>query len=69
MPDITMCKGEGCPIKNHCYRYTTKPSEFMQSYFKESPWDGERCEMVWSNQSQQIYEQLKNILNDKNTGD
>ena len=68
MPDITMCEGKGCLIKNHCYRYTTNPSEY-QSYFAESPWDGEKCEMIWSNQSQQIYEQLKNILNDKNTGD
>lgn len=68
MPDITMCKGEGCPIKNHCYRHIEKPSDY-QSYFAESPWDGEKCEMFWSDNSQQIWDELKSILNDKNTGD
>ena len=37
MPDITMCKGEGCPIKIGCYRYRADPSEFRQSYFVEPP--------------------------------
>ena len=31
MPDIAKCKNETCPIKESCYRYTSKPS-FMQSY-------------------------------------
>ena len=61
MPDITMCKGEGCPIKNNCYRHIAKPSEY-QSYFEESPFDGERCEMFWGENATQVYEQLKEIL-------
>ena len=69
MPDITMCMGEGCPIKNHCYRHIAKPSEFRQSYFMESPWDGEKCEMLWSENSQKIYDQLKSITHDKKTRD
>jgi hypothetical protein len=36
MPDITMCKGVGCEIKNECHRHTTTPSRW-QSYFLESP--------------------------------
>lgn len=68
MPDITMCEGKECPIKNQCYRYTANPSDY-QSYFAESPWDGEKCEMFWGENAQGIYEQLKSILNDKNTGD
>jgi len=37
MPDITLCKGENCTIKEECYRFTAKPSEYWKSYFVESP--------------------------------
>lgn len=36
MPDISMCAGEGCPIKKSCYRFTAKPLE-RQSYFESPP--------------------------------
>lgn len=53
MPDITMCKGEGCTIKEECYRYTAKPSEYLQSYFVESPcrkkMGGTACDQYWPN--------------------
>ena len=68
MPDITMCTGEGCPIKNHCYRHIATPSDY-QSYFMESPWDGEKCESLWTDNSQRIYDQLKSIIDDKKTRD
>ena len=66
MPDITMCMGEGCPVKNHCYRHIAKPSDY-QSYFVESPWDGEKCEMLWSDNANQILDKLKNIMNNEST--
>ena len=44
MPDITMCKGGGCPRKDKCYRYTAKPCEYMQSYFVNTPIDPEDTE-------------------------
>ena len=37
MPDITMCKGEDCPVKEYCYRYTAVPTPQWQSYFVEPP--------------------------------
>jgi len=37
MPDITMCKGGSCSIKEKCYRFKAFPSEFRQSYFKTAP--------------------------------
>ena len=37
MPDITMCWGDNCPIKETCYRYTATPSKWRQSYFAETP--------------------------------
>tara|TARA_R110002153_G_scaffold250717_2_gene407537 strand:+ start:3277 stop:3468 length:192 start_codon:yes stop_codon:yes gene_type:complete len=34
MPDISMCKNDKCKFKEDCYRFTAKPSEFMQVYGK-----------------------------------
>ena len=40
MPDIAMCEGKDCPIKESCYRFTATPSDRRQAYaefeFKES---------------------------------
>lgn len=36
MPDITMCSGEGCPMRVDCYRFTATPST-RQAYFAEPP--------------------------------
>lgn len=47
MPDITMCSGEGCPLKESCYRYTAKPSEYWQSYFIDPPIKDGECEYYW----------------------
>jgi hypothetical protein len=65
MADITKCKGEGCPIKESCYRFTTEASE-RQSYFSTPPFDGKTCEMYWGKQSESIYNQLKNITDENN---
>ena len=42
MPDITMCKGNDCPLKENCYRYKAKPCEY-QSYFMEAPYKDDDC--------------------------
>jgi len=49
MPDITMCSGTDCPLKETCYRYIATPSQFRQSYFAEPPYDKkeEKCEYHW----------------------
>lgn len=59
-PDITMCLGTDCPHKEKCYRYTAKPSEY-QSYFMEAPIKDLKCEMYWGENSQFIWNQLKEI--------
>jgi hypothetical protein len=46
--DITKCKGEDCPIKESCKRFTAKES-LMQSYFIESPIEDGKCKMYWKN--------------------
>mgnify|MGYP000013904373 FL=1 len=49
MPDITMCSGEGCPLKEKCWRYLAEPSEYWQSYFMKAPYAYETpgCEHYW----------------------
>jgi hypothetical protein len=37
MPDISKCIGRQCELKETCYRYTSKPSEYKQSYFSTPP--------------------------------
>jgi len=44
MPDITMCKGKGCPKKENCWRYRAIPTPNWQSYFVNSPWSEEKQE-------------------------
>jgi hypothetical protein len=36
MPDITMCYGINCHLKEKCYRYKATPTDW-QCYFTESP--------------------------------
>jgi len=43
MPDITMCTGEKCLLKQVCYRHTAKPDRY-QSYFAKAPVLGGTCE-------------------------
>ena len=62
MPDISMCKGEDCLLKNECYRYTATPSEY-QSYFVDPPYIEDECEFFWGKQSSYIYDSLKDIFN------
>ncbi len=48
MPDITMCSGENCPLKEKCYRYKATPW-CGQSYFVEIPYNHNEnsCEYFW----------------------
>lgn len=48
MPDITMCPGTGCPMKNRCYRFRAFTAG-RQSYFGSLPHDPStgRCAQLW----------------------
>jgi hypothetical protein len=60
MPDITMCNGEGCPAKESCYRFTAKPSSFMQSYFLEPPIKDGKCDEYWGDDY--VWDKQKKLL-------
>ena len=66
MADITMCSGNDCPVKETCYRFTAKPSDFRQSYFFQPPGgqkDGKfTCEMYWEVIQDHVSEKLKRII-------
>lgn len=49
MPDISCCKGQDCPLKETCYRFTVKPDPYWQSYFGETPYNEEKkdCDYYW----------------------
>jgi len=65
MADITKCNGEGCSIKDSCYRFIVKANEYYQSYFVEPPINNGKCEMYWGENAQFIQDTLKNIRNEK----
>ena len=48
MPDITLCRGEGCPLKDKCLRHTSTPF-VPQSWFMHVPYDhdSESCDAYW----------------------
>lgn len=61
--DITKCKGDGCPVKESCYRFTAK-ADVYQSYFVDIPLKDGECDMFWGDKTQEIYDQLKEIVGD-----
>jgi hypothetical protein len=58
MPDISMCSGEKCPLKENCYRFLAIPNEFRQSYFMNPPYNHQtnECEYFWDNY---LYQKIK----------
>lgn len=63
MSDITKCKGNDCPVKSECHRYTASESPYMQSFFVVSPFDQETksCDHFWDNHDYK-YEREKHVL-------
>ena len=51
MADISMCEGQGCPLKDTCYRHTAPPTLHWQAYFCEPPYNKEEknCTSYWDN--------------------
>lgn len=49
MADISMCWGDGCLIKENCYRFLATPDDLRQSYFQSVPYNEEKkeCSHFW----------------------
>lgn len=51
MPDISKCEGGDCKKKEACYRFTSEPSEFRQSYFSAPPLNEDgTCDHYWESE-------------------
>lgn len=46
MPDIAMCTGDECPVKENCWRHMAPPDRY-QSQFAAPPFTDEGCEYFW----------------------
>jgi len=53
MADISKCTGEGCVLKENCYRFTA-PSGMLQSFFISPPIKDGECDYYWSQNWSQI---------------
>lgn len=47
MPDITMCKGGKCPLKEKCLRFNSTPNPHRQSYFAKPPFEAKPDRNLW----------------------
>jgi hypothetical protein len=47
MPDITMCSGADCPLKETCYRFKAMANIYGQAYFSKPPYIDKACEYYW----------------------
>ena len=54
MADITKCRGDGCPLKEQCYRYTARDDSY-QYYFTEVPFREGRCDMYWDENEEYVF--------------
>jgi hypothetical protein len=67
MADIAKCSGEGCPLKDMCYRFTAPANEYRQSYFSTPPIKDNKCEMFWGESSEYLMQYLQDIVDGKKT--
>lgn len=67
MSDLTKCEGKKCPIKDKCYRYTSKSGEYQQSWFTKEPFKIKKgvfkCDMFWGENTQRVYDDIVDIVN------
>lgn len=52
MPDISMCEGGDCPLKDTCYRYKATPSEGRQSWLSTPPHKEGDCAYYWKHREE-----------------
>lgn len=49
MAEIAMCRGDGCPLKDMCYRHTAEKDPYRQMYYTKTPYENGKCKQYWNN--------------------
>ena len=50
MTDISMCRGDGCYVRDECYRFTARPDGMWQAWLSTTPTDdGKACDYYIDN--------------------
>ena len=65
MSDMTKCKGDGCSMRDSCYRCTAPANELYQSYFVTPPIEDGECKLYWGEVQQSIMDALQDIVDGK----
>ena len=60
MSSINKCEGQGCPIREKCYRFMA-PEDDYQSYFIKTPFEYDYCEKFISYEDEMDLTKLKFI--------
>ena len=60
MMDMTFCKDAECPYITTCKRYSDSAETMWR--FTESPRKGDKCEMYWGENQQNIMNMLESIV-------
>jgi hypothetical protein len=67
MSDLTKCEGTGCWVKDSCHRFLAE-SGYGQYYFIKPPFEilkeEFKCDLYWSDNTMEIWEQLKKIVDE-----
>ena len=66
--DITLCKGDNCPVKEKCHRYKENP-EIDNPIFLVEPYIIDngvfKCDLFWGDYNQDVMGTLLDILKGK----
>jgi hypothetical protein len=69
MDGFVKCKGDGCLAAYRCKRHTEYMSDDSQPVFTDAPYrvvnNTLHCDMFWGEQSENIFENLKNVMDGK----
>jgi hypothetical protein len=63
METLTKCTGEGCILKNKCFRYTKIDFFEDDFFFKKVPYNYKlnTCEYIWNENAENLYNGIQRL--------
>ena len=66
MPDISLCSGNNCNLKDNCYRHKATPTPYRQSYFSIPPIEEDgSCKFFWQYEEEETREDSNDLFNEE----